>query len=88
MPADDPTPVDWRGNPPNAYVEHASVAPSADGTKLAVTVTITVELDDAAALDAAMRVVGALARRRAGWSAEMATHHERITLVDRVIGRR
>jgi hypothetical protein len=64
MPADDSIPVDWRGNPPNAYVEHASVAPSADGTKLTITVTITVELDDAQALDAVMRVVGTIARAR------------------------
>jgi hypothetical protein len=64
MPADDSTPVDWRGNPPIVYVEHASVAPSADGTKLAITATLTVELDDAAALDAVMRVVGVLARAR------------------------
>jgi hypothetical protein len=64
MPADDSIPVDWRGNPPTVYVEHAGVAPSADGTKLAITVTLTVELDDSAALDAVLRVVGALARRR------------------------
>ena len=64
MPADDSTPVDWRGNPPKAHVEHASVAPSADGTKLNLTVTITIELDDAQALDMVLRAVGAITRAR------------------------
>jgi hypothetical protein len=44
------------------FVEHLSVARTQSGSKLVLCATISVELDDAAALDLVMRLVGQVAR--------------------------
>jgi hypothetical protein len=47
-----------------ACVDHITIAPSPGGSRLGVTVTLSAEFDDAAALDLILEAAGALARMR------------------------
>jgi hypothetical protein len=64
MAIDESTAAAPRGNPSYATVDHVSIAQTLGGDKLAVVVTLTVEVDATTALDLVLQAVGAIVRMR------------------------
>jgi hypothetical protein len=62
MAADEPDGQSVPVNEIACIVDHLSVAPSLSGDKVNLTITVTLELDAAPALDMVMKIIGTIAR--------------------------